>query len=62
MPLLVASMPSLSFLLLHEVPDETKKAVINRIMKSVKVGGKAFFIEYHKAKWYRYEPSPPSHS
>ncbi|KAK8805334.1 hypothetical protein WA158_001991 [Blastocystis sp. Blastoise] len=43
---------ALSFLLLHEVPDETKTAVINRIMKSVKVGGKAIFIEYHKAKWY----------
>ena len=61
MPLSVASMSSLSFLLLHEVPDETKKAVINRILKSVKVGGKAIFIEYHKAKWYRYVPSPPSH-
>ena len=46
---------SLSFLLLHEVPDDTKTKVINRIMKSVPVGGKAIFIEYHKPAWYRYD-------
>ena len=44
---------SLSFLLLHEVPDDTKTKVINRIMMSVPVGGKAIFIEYHKPAWYR---------
>ena len=43
---------SLSFLLLHEVPDDTKYKVINRIMMSVPVGGKAIFIEYHKPAWY----------
>ena len=43
----------LSFLLLHEVPDDTKYKVINRIMMSVPVGGKAIFIEYHKPAWYR---------
>lgn len=44
---------SLSFLLLHEVPDDTKRKVIDRIMMSVPVGGKAIFIEYHKPAWYR---------
>ncbi|CBK21438.2 uncharacterized protein [Blastocystis hominis] len=43
---------ALSFLLLHEVPDDTKYKVINRIMMSVPVGGKAIFIEYHKPAWY----------
>ena len=43
---------SLSFLLLHEVPDDTKRKVIDRIMMSVPVGGKAIFIEYHKPAWY----------
>ena len=46
-------MNRLSFLLLHEVPDDTKYKVINRIMMSVPVGGKAIFIEYHKPAWYR---------
>ena len=36
----------LSFLLLHEVPDDTKRKVIDRIMMSVPVGGKAIFIVY----------------
>ena len=46
-------MTTLSFLLLHEVPDDTKRKVIDRIMLSVPVGGKAIFIEYHKPAWYR---------
>ena len=45
-------MSRLSFLLLHEVPDDTKRKVIDRIMMSVPVGGKAIFIEYHKPAWY----------
>ena len=36
-------MTRLSFLLLHEVPDDTKRKVIDRIMLSVPVGGKAIF-------------------
>lgn len=34
------------------MPDDTKYKVINRIMMSVPVGGKAIFIEYHKPAWY----------
>ena len=36
------------------MPDDTKYKVINRIMMSVPVGGKAIFIEYHKPA--RYSP------
>nr|AKA62179.1 putative rhodoquinone biosynthesis methyltransferase-like protein RQUA [Pygsuia biforma] len=35
-----------SFMLLHEIPDENKSSVVNNVLNSVKVGGKAVFIDY----------------
>jgi ubiquinone/menaquinone biosynthesis C-methylase UbiE len=40
-----------SYFLLHEVPDEGKSDVANVLLDSVKVGGKAVFVDYHKPHW-----------
>jgi len=36
------------FFLLHEIPDDYKRAVVNRLLEHVAPGGKAVFIDYHK--------------
>lgn len=39
-------------MLFHEITDDRKTKVINRMMKSVKPGGKVICIEYHMPyKW-----------
>jgi len=38
----------ISFFLLHEMPDDYKRAVVNALLESVAPGGKVIFIDYHK--------------
>ncbi|MGE4529106.1 MAG: rhodoquinone biosynthesis methyltransferase RquA [Rhodospirillaceae bacterium] len=44
---------AVSFLLLHEVPEDYKVAIVNRLLDQVDVGGKAVFVDYHKMKWWQ---------
>lgn len=41
-------------MLFHEITDDRKTKVINRMMKSVKPGGKVICIEYHMPYKWRY--------
>lgn len=42
-----------SFFLLHEVPDEKKRQVIDNMLDHMTEGGKAVFIDYHRpALWH----------
>lgn len=36
------------FFLLHEVPEDYKRAVVDSLLASLKPGGKVVFIDYHK--------------
>jgi len=36
------------FFLLHEIPSDYKRAVVNRLLDHVACGGKAVFVDYHK--------------
>jgi ubiquinone/menaquinone biosynthesis C-methylase UbiE len=36
------------FFLLHEVPDDHKRAVVDGLLRVVPPGGKAVFVDYHK--------------
>ncbi len=36
------------FFLLHEVPDDTKRAVVDALLGSVHAGGKVVFVDYHR--------------
>jgi SAM-dependent methyltransferase len=41
------------FFLLHEVPDDTKHAVVDSLLGRVPVGGKVVFVDYHRpARWH----------
>ena len=40
-----------SFLLLHEVPEDYKKRVVDALLGAVRPGGKVVFIDYHKPHW-----------
>jgi SAM-dependent methyltransferase len=41
-----------SFFLMHEVPDDTKRQIIDNMLDHVAPGGKAVFIDYHRpAMW-----------
>ena len=56
------------FFLLHEVPGDYKRAVVNRLLEHVAPGGKAVFVDYHKPSrlhplrgvmhliWRKFEP------
>jgi hypothetical protein len=35
------------FFLLHELPDQQKRAVVDALLAQVALGGKAVFIDYH---------------
>ncbi|MDR1693914.1 MAG: rhodoquinone biosynthesis methyltransferase RquA [Lactobacillaceae bacterium] len=39
---------AISFLLLHELPHKTRKAMVENLLDTVKDGGKVVFIDYHK--------------
>jgi len=36
------------FFLLHEIPDDYKRAVVNNLLDHIRPGGKAVFVDYHK--------------
>ncbi|WP_051013552.1 rhodoquinone biosynthesis methyltransferase RquA [Pararhodospirillum photometricum] len=45
------------FFLLHEVPDDWKKRVVDSLLAAVRPGGKAVFVDYHKpAAWHPLKP------
>lgn len=37
-----------SYFLLHEVPDDWKRAIVDGLLASLKPGGKAVFLDYHR--------------
>ncbi len=37
------------FFLLHEIPDDEKRAVVNALLHSVVPGGKVVFVDYHRS-------------
>jgi SAM-dependent methyltransferase len=38
------------FFLLHEVPDDQKRAVVDALLTSIGPGGKVVFVDYHRAR------------
>jgi len=41
------------FFLLHEIPDEKKRAVVDALLAQLAPGGKAVFVDYHApARWH----------
>lgn len=41
------------FFLLHEIPDEKKRAVVDALLASVGPGGKVVFVDYHRVRpWH----------
>lgn len=36
------------FFLLHELPDDNKRRVVNNLLDSVRPGGKVIFVDYHR--------------
>jgi 2-polyprenyl-3-methyl-5-hydroxy-6-metoxy-1,4-benzoquinol methylase len=41
------------FFLLHEIPDEQKREVVDALLASVGPGGKVAFVDYHRARpWH----------
>ena len=45
------------FFLLHELPDDKKKAVVDALLASLAPGGKAIFVDYHRP--HRLHPLRP---
>ncbi|OWY37691.1 hypothetical protein CEK28_15810 [Xenophilus sp. AP218F] len=39
-----------SFFLLHEVPEDKKRAIVDNMLAQVPVGGRAMFVDYHGPK------------
>ena len=39
------------FFLLHEMPDDYKRRVVDALLGAVRPGGKVVFIDYHKPHW-----------
>ncbi len=39
------------YFLLHELPDDYKRAVVDSLLASVVPGGKVVFVDYHKPHW-----------
>ncbi len=39
------------FFLLHEVPDDAKRAVVDALLERVAPGGRVVFVDYHKPHW-----------
>jgi SAM-dependent methyltransferase len=37
------------FFLLHEIPDDQKRAVVDALLRSVVPGGKVVFVDYHRS-------------
>lgn len=41
-----------SFLLLHEMPDDYKRRVVDGLLGSIGPGGRVVFIDYHEPRWW----------
>ena len=48
------------FFLLHEIPDDEKRAVVDALLARVGPGGKVVFIDYHRAQWWHPLRAPMS--
>jgi SAM-dependent methyltransferase len=45
------------FFLLHEIPDQQKRQVINALLDAVRPNGKVVFVDYHQpARWHPLRP------
>ena len=42
-----------SFHLLHEVPDDKKRQVVNRMLSLLPEHGKLIFVDYHRPAWWQ---------
>ncbi|MDR2614346.1 MAG: rhodoquinone biosynthesis methyltransferase RquA [Candidatus Accumulibacter sp.] len=42
-----------SFFLLHEVPEEKKYEIVNRMLTKLPEGSKAVFVDYHDPAWWQ---------
>jgi SAM-dependent methyltransferase len=41
------------FFLLHEIPDDRKRAVVDALLGKVRPGGKVIFVDYHRTRaWH----------
>jgi len=40
------------YFLLHEVPDDYKYKIVDRLLEKVNPGGKVVFVDYHKPRWW----------
>jgi SAM-dependent methyltransferase len=40
------------FFLLHEVPDATKRQIVNSLLGAVRAGGKVVIVDYHRPAWW----------
>jgi SAM-dependent methyltransferase len=41
-----------SFFLLHEVPDEMKRRIVDNMLEQVPAHGRALFVDYHRPAWW----------
>ena len=41
-----------SFFLLHEVPDDIKRRVVDNMLRQVPPNGRALFVDYHRPAWW----------
>jgi SAM-dependent methyltransferase len=41
-----------SFFLLHEVPDDARRRIVDNLLAAVRVGGKVVFTDYHRPRWW----------
>jgi len=41
-----------SFFLLHEVPDDMKRRIVDNMLRHVPSGGCALFVDYHRPRWW----------
>lgn len=40
------------FFLLHEVPDDARRRIVDNLLATVRVGGKVVFTDYHQTRWW----------
>lgn len=39
------------FFLLHEVPEDKKRSIVNNLLSRLEPGGKLIFVDYHRPHW-----------
>lgn len=42
-----------SFFLLHEVPEEKKRQIVDHLLECLPPGGTALFVDYHRPAWWQ---------